>query len=183
MWPSPPGNDCLEIFQPGFTPSLVYASFSGIMPGDIRPANGWFCPNNTFLFFQHDVMPCYWETHILARAGFFQINGTGAQVAITDKYRNGAFNTDRYPPGTTFFANKAQVPDFNEYYGGICQVMWKSLYPPPFFWQVLDLLNLQPSRDLFAEHFPIEEGKTSVKFCRKSDKTNISVIYNWPPPN
>lgn len=172
------GVDC-DYFPPDETPLIVWASFTGILPGDVEPAQGWHCPNGSYRMVQDGGQPCSWTYSVDAQAGFYNIKTPLASCGLTDAWRDAAFSTENEAAGTTYFPNKIAVPALNKYYGGHCQISWLSPASGPSLLQALSDLNIDPSPDVFLEFFPIEAGLMVVKVCRKSDKSNISFKFSY----
>lgn len=121
--PPPPGNDCLWCYDPGETPSELWAVFSDIGTGETWNPLLPCPPNRAFRLFQSDIYPCMWEYdstlwHVRYNAEMNHAPFDRSRLIIWDQFMLTAFG-DTYAPGCQFtFSNANNLPIGVNYWGG-----------------------------------------------------------------
>lgn len=171
------GNDCSLKFPAGETPKYLYARYISI---ETCPGAPIIAPNDTtFKMPQTGPSPCIWIYNgPLWHCEFFY-NAVGVYSRLYLKYKP---TFDHYfladiagyvDEGTVFHNGIDNCLGVNQGKHGIGIVTWtlEAL-------EVLSLINIPTSDDLFMELFPIADGSRVYKFCKLQDATNVKILYD-----
>lgn len=173
------GDDCLACYPAGKTPLKIWASVTGIKPGELEPVGGWHCPNGFFLLTQDEILPCKWSCESWPEICQLTLDTPWATFGLQDKNGQQAFYKQYFQACAWDFENAIDIWDDNFYYGGNCSLKACLDDEDTDLISVMKLLNIEPSAKLLCEFFPISDSQGIFKYCRKSDKTNISVKFSY----
>lgn len=173
------GDDCLACYDADKTPLRLWASVTGILPGELEPPNGWHCPNGMYLLTQHPVGPCAWHCNSWPEVCSLILNTPWATFGLQDKFGQQAFYKQYFEACVWNYDNAIDIWDDNFYYGGSVSVKACLDDSPSNLIAAMKLLNIEPSPKTFAEFFPIGADSSVFKYCRKSDSTNISFKLSY----
>lgn len=173
------GDDCLACYPADKTPLKLWASVTGIMPGELEPVGGWHCPNGLYLLTQSDVRACTWKSLSWPEVCSLILDSPWATFGLQDKNGRQAFYKQYFEACVFDFPNAMDIWDDNYYYGGGVSIRPVSSDESTDIISVMELLNIEPGSKALAEFFPVSDSETVYKYCRKSGKTNIKIKFSY----
>jgi len=173
------GGDCLQCYDAGKTPYQFWASVTGIKPGELEPPTGWHCPNGIYLLTHPVGDGCSWTCESWPQICGVNLYSPWSTFGLEDKFGEQAFYKQYFAACVFEYENAINIWDDNQYYGGNCVIRACTEDDPTSLLSVMKLVNIAPSNKTFCELFPISDSEAIFKYCRKSDKTNISIKISY----
>lgn len=171
-----PPNVCPACFAAGQTPATLFLCLSGILRGDLWvPANGP-APNGIW---QLTVSgPCAWTDAIPA----IQISYVPSP-AVTDlvvQSLPGGFMFLRFgaPTCQIWMPNDIVGPALAVFYSGFAMIIDPTVTGPLTETDLLEFMDDSPDSTLWVNPRPKSATETVYTFSRRSDSTNIKILYN-----
>lgn len=182
------GDDCnlgevlaAPLWLDGETPRFIYMRFSQIQLCDIPACVGNPLPPNdrVFKLEQNAIDKCLWEYDIdfYIYWRLFSVPPTWTEFDLYHRPTNKHYFTadrDANASDPRFALNEASCVNPNTCgSGGQACVRWG-----PEAETVLENLNMTYERDLFMELWPLDDGRMVYKFCKRSELTNVKILYD-----
>lgn len=165
------GNNHLACWPPGQTPKKLYVSISGIMADPNHVKFGFDPPNGIWTLEQDPFSETDWYSIPNAPGMNYWSYGDYSGFDIILDAWTFVFSGSG-PLCSRFFSST--VPEPAAYWGGTCFISPRPLIDDqPTLQSVMSLLNIEPTKQTFAEVFPVDANHAVYKYNRKSDKTNI----------
>ena len=172
------GDDCTHCWPAGKTPSRLWASVTGIKPAGLTPPGGHLCPNGIFLLDQHDVNPCSFQSSSWPQICGINVYSPWSTFGLEDINGEQAFYKQYFQSCVFEFENAIVDYATNYYYQGHVSVKACLDDDDNDLLTIMKLLNIPQNEKTFCEFFPISDSRAIFKYCRKSDKSNISIKVN-----
>lgn len=175
----PTGTGCLTCYNLAESPETLFLSFQGIQKGD-----NWtpvFPPPPNLIFELTHSFGCVWTFN--DATWFVRWDNSAAQQIIQLRFNptgdNAFFTTSA---GNCSFSEDSDLitPVNNEFYNG--SVVVNNMLDSGTAWipDVMDLINLEPGPEVWANPTPIDESVSVFRFFDKFDKTNVGIKYSTP---
>jgi len=173
------GNDCLTCWAAGETPKYIYANFANIKKGyDWLP---WLPEPPNGLFQLEQLTPCLWQLSFGIFAIEFSISAGNSITKISSPATipEDIFENSR-AACAWFFENDNNWPAGVDFYGGFCQVFFRTLSNSPSLQKHCNLLNIKNDENTFADFFPVDADNTVVRIASIPESINIKIKREQP---
>lgn len=171
-------DDCLQCFASGRAPDIQFAQFTGIQIGDTWLAGDPAPPNGLF---QIDfVGSCHWQFDDATYQIIYQpvplnmlvtANVIGVETAFSPTVPATSCDTE--------FDNFFASPIGRKYFGGRAIVMNPLDSGPHGNIELMNLLNILPEDQTFANPQALDVDILTSRYSRQSDRTNVYIKYDF----
>lgn len=180
--PAPPyGDNCNTCFPPGETPASVWASVTGIKPGDEYTGAESDCPNGIFKLNQ--IAACTWKTDPGFPAVRWRPVIGGSSVMDITVFDPGLAFYD-IPAGNckTRFVADWQSPVKRFHWGGVVQIMILADHMSLSIQSIANLVGIPIEPDTMMDFWPATEPDEIIAlFARLRDSINILIKQDLTP--